>query len=127
MALIADYDESYAYVEEEDLTQEKIEDGVKVGYNEDLDLLYWDDFRCQVEHAFSKRKFPVILQANNSNWRGQTGFAKANSATEVLNKILSFESNRYELHRIRGGALYFSLATHDVPTGFTIDINPCKT
>ena len=126
MALIAEYNESYAYIEEEDLTEEEIKDGVEAGYDEDLDLLYWDDFKYQVENAFSKRKFPVVLQANNSNWRGQTGYAKADSVTEILDKISSFESSKYQLHKTRGGALHFSLATHDVPTGFTIDIKPYR-
>ena len=125
--LLASYDESDAYLTKEDVNELHEcdeENNPGIGYNEIYDEMNWDNFKYEVRSAFEKRKFPVILQANNSNWRGQTGFAKAENTDDLIGKIASFDSSYYKLHRTRGSALYFSLGTHDVPMGFTIDIKP---
>jgi hypothetical protein len=81
----------------------------------------WEDFRRQVEDALENRKFPLQLIALNSNWRGQTGYAEAESVDDIINKLTSFDSSYYKLHKI-GNSYEFRLSTHDVPTGFTVQI-----
>ena len=126
--LLASYDESDAYFDEDDI--EEMFDGIdeedkpETGFNESYDEMYWSDFKYEVKSALEKRKFPVILRANNSRWDGQTGYARAEDVDGLIGKVASFDSSHYQLHRTRGGALHFSLGTHDVPTGFTIDIVP---
>ena len=103
--LVAVYDES----------DDRTEDG------EYIDSAVWDDFKEDIHHYLGERKFPLKLIAVNSNWLGQTGYAEAESVPDLLDKITSFESSFYELHKI-GNSYEFRLATHDVPTGFTIQI-----
>ena len=127
--LVTSYDSSDAYWTEEEVLEMKGESPeehkfTKPGYQDDLDEMYLDDFKWGVKEAFSKRKFPLVLRANNSNWRGQTGYAKADNVEDILSKLFNFDSSYYKLHRTRGGALHFALGTHDVPQGFTIDIKP---
>jgi len=128
MALIAAYDESDAHFDEEQIEEMfdgyDEEDKPEPGFSETYDEMYWSDFKVNVKEVFAKRKFPVVLRANNSNWRGQTGYARAENVDEVIDKIASFDSSYYQLHKTAGSALHFKLGTHDVPTGFTIDIKP---
>ena len=93
-------------------------------YDEMIDEWNLDTFKEDVELIFEKRKFPLVLVANNSTWNGRTGYAKADSIDDIYRKLFSFDSSYYKLYRTRGGALHFTLATHDVPTGFSIDIKP---
>jgi len=126
MPLIARYNESDAYLSEEDwdnLDEDEQEYRKKDECDDDADQMNYNDFKCEVHEAFSKRKFPLVLAARKSNWRGQDGFARAENVQDVLNKIMNFESGSVELHRGRGGSLEFRMGgTHDVPTGFTIEI-----
>ncbi len=128
--IIATYNESDAYWTEEEVIEMKGEDPeghefLEPGYQDDVDEMYYDDFKYEVKEAFKKRKFPLVLAARKSNWQGQDGFAKANNVEEILSKISSFDSGSIELHRARGGALHFSMGgTHDVPCGFTIEVKP---
>lgn len=66
--------------------------------------------------------FPVLLTAENSNWRGQTGTATADSASEALEKVYSFDSDEIVLKHDEDDGYYFRLATHDRPMGFNIYI-----
>jgi hypothetical protein len=84
-----------------------------------LDTELWDQFINDVEYELSERKFPLQLIALNSNWRGQTGYAEVGSVEDIINKLTSFNSSYYELHKI-GNSYEFRLATHDVPTSFRI-------
>ena len=126
MPIIAQYDEQWAYLSQEDydnLDEEDKEYREPEEYDEDLDSMHYYDFKYEVKEAFSKRKFPLVLAARKSNWRGQDGFARAENVQDVLNKIMNFDSGSVELHRGRGGSLEFKMGgTHDVPTGFTIEI-----
>lgn len=128
MALIAQYDESDAYWDEDDVANAMADDPdleAEEGYQEDLDQMYYDDFKYEVREAFSKRKFPLVLVARRSNWRGQDGYAKCDDVDDVLQKVGSFESGSMSLNRGVGGSLWFSMSgTHDVPTGFTIEVKP---
>lgn len=90
-------------------------------YQEYQDEFEWDLFVEIIEDTFRDRKFPVNLIAENSNWKGQTGYAEAKNINELISKIVSFDSDCYELHKI-GHALQFKLVTHDVPTGFWIKV-----
>ena len=90
-------------------------------WDEDIDRGYWEDFALEVYSYLKDRKFPLQLIAVNSNWRGQTGYAEVNSVADIIDKLTSFDSSYYELHKI-GNSYEFRLATHDVPTGFTIQI-----
>jgi hypothetical protein len=85
----------------------------------------WQDFKDKIRHVFKPRTFPLQLIALNSNWRGQTGYATVNSVDELTQKIASFDSSYYELHKIRN-SYEFRLSTHDVPCGFTIQIRSIK-
>ncbi len=127
--LIAQYDSSDAYWTEEQVIEMKTEEPeanefLEPGYQDDVDSMYYDDFKHEVINAFAKRKFPLVLVARNSNWRGQDGYAKADNIDEVLSKIFSFDNDSMELHRTRGGALHFNTASHDRPTGFQIEVKP---
>ena len=123
--LITSYDSQDAYFTEEDIEEMQLdEDDREPGYDEDYDNMYFDDFRYDALQVLSKRKYPLVLRANNSNWQGKTGFATVDSADELLGKVFSFDSSYYELHRTRGSALHFRLATHDVPQSFSIDLLP---
>jgi len=66
-------------------------------------------------------EFPISLSAVNSNWKGQTGTAEAESVTDIANKIFSFGNNEVSLRRNDQG-YYFRTASHDKPTGFNIYI-----
>ena len=126
--LIASYDSQDAYFTEEDIKEMQLdEDDREPGYDEDYDNMYFDDFRYDALQVLSKRKYPLVLRANSSNWRRQTGFTTVESADELLGKIFSFDSSYYELHRTKGSALHFRLSTHDNPTGFSIDLLPANT
>ena len=65
-------------------------------------------------------QFPVLLTAHNSDWRGQTGTATADTPEEALQKVYSFDGT-VELKK-KEDELYFMVWTHDVPTGFRITI-----
>ena len=91
-------------------------------YDDNEDLPYaWDDFkdntRCELDHL----SYPVTLEARNSNWRGQTGYAEVDNFDDLIRKVASFDSSFVELHK-EDDEYYFKLATHDVPTGFCIYI-----
>lgn len=110
--LVAVYNEADTHCEEE--------------YDEynDHDYAYntnWRDFEEEVTDALENRKFPLRLIALNSNWRGQTGYAEVESVDDIISKLTSFDSSYYELHKI-GNSYEFRLSTHDVPTGFTVQI-----
>lgn len=81
----------------------------------------WNDFKENVEFELSNVEFPFILEAQNSNWRGQTGYAEANTIDEMFDKLCSFGSSFIELHK-EDDEYYFKLATHDVPCGFSVYI-----
>lgn len=129
MPLIAAYDSSDAYWTEEEVEKMKKEDPkgneyLEPGYQDNVDQIYWDDFEYETKIAFSKRKFPLVLVARSSNWRGQDGYAKCDNVEEVISKVTSFDGSYINLYRGRGGSLWFTTATHDVPTGFTIEVKP---
>ncbi len=65
--------------------------------------------------------YPITLEAQNSNWRGQTGYAEVDNFDDLIRKVASFNSSFIELHK-EDDEYYFKLATHDVPTGFCIYI-----
>ena len=127
--LVAQYDSNDAYLSEKDYEEldEETKEYASIGYDEDLDSTYFSDFKYEVKKAFAKRHFPLILIARSSNWRGQDGYSKVDSIDEVLSKIFSFDNDNMKLHRTRGSALYFTTASHDVPTGFRIEVKPYKT
>lgn len=129
--LIASYDQSDGYWTEESIKDQQTDfpgeyDDIEPGdYDEHVDAMYYNDFKYNVKEAFAKRKFPLVLAARKSNWRGQDGFAEAHTINDVLQKVASFDSGSVELHRGAGGSLWFSMGgTHDVPTGFTIEVKP---
>ena len=91
-------------------------------YDDNEDSSYtWQDFkvntRCELDHL----SYPVTLEARNSNWRGQTGYAEVDNFDDLIDKVCSFDSSFVELHR-EDDEYYFRVATHDVPTGFCIYI-----
>lgn len=89
-------------------------------YNEDLSYA-WDDFKENVSAELDGLDYPVILEAQNSNWRGQTGYAEAEDFNDIIRKVASFNSSFIDLYK-EDDEYYFKLATHDVPTGFCIYI-----
>ena len=96
----------------------------------------FDDFTQNLEHELSEHKieFPVTLEAVASNWRGQTGYAEAESQSDLINKILSFDPSYVELYintynpqesevvDSDSYPLYFTIYTHDVPMGFKMNL-----
>ena len=91
-------------------------------YDDDEDSSYaWDDFRENTSIELDHLSYPVTLEARNSNWRGQTGYAEVDNIDDLINKVASFDSSFVELHK-EDDEYYFRLATHDVPTGFCIYI-----
>lgn len=120
--LIAEYDSSDAYITKDEDGKELIQD--ECYFDEIIDQWNGDTFREDVEEAFYKRKFPLVLMVTPVNWRGQTGYAKVDNIQEVLNKLFSFDSSYYKLHRTAGSALHFTFGTHDMPTGVTMYIKP---
>lgn len=105
--LLTSYNESDAYL---DGTEE---------FDELADQIYLNDFRDDIIKYLSSRKFPLQLIAENSNWRGQTGYATVEFVDDIVNKLFSFNSTWYELHKV-GNSYYFLTSTHDVPTAFRI-------
>ena len=63
---------------------------------DDYDL---DDFTQNLEYELFEHKieFPVMLEAVASNWRGQTGYAEAESQSDLMNKISSFDPSYVKL------------------------------
>ena len=91
-------------------------------YDDNEDLQYeWDDFKENTKHELDNLSYPVTLEARNSNWRGQTGYAEVDNFDDLIRKVESFDSSFVELHQ-EDDEYYFRLATHDVPTGFCIYI-----
>ena len=81
----------------------------------------WDDFKENTKHELDHLSYPVTLEARNSNWRGQTGYAEVNDFSDLISKVASFDSSFVEFHK-EDDEYYFKVATHDVPTGFCIYI-----
>ena len=91
-------------------------------YNDDEDSSYaWQDFYDNTEAELDNLSYPITLEARNSNWRGQTGYAEVDNFDDLIRKVASFDSSFIELHK-ENDEYYFKLATHDVPTGFCIYI-----
>jgi len=90
-------------------------------YEEDGEDFELDDFIENIECELKNVEFPIVLEARNSNWRGQTGHAEANTLDEMFNKLCSFGSSFIELYK-DNDEYYFKLATHDVPCGFSVYI-----
>ena len=88
---------------------------------EENDSYAWDDFKENTKHELDHLSYPVTLEAINSNWRGQTGYAEVDNFDDLIRKVASFDSSFVELHQ-EDDEYYFRLATHDVPTGFCIYI-----
>ena len=86
----------------------------------------WQDFEDNVSVELDSLSYPITLEAQNSNWRGQTGYAKAEDFNNLINKVCSFDSSFIEFHK-EDDEYYFKLATHDVPTGFRIYIKQGQT
>ena len=92
----------------------------------------FDDFTQNLEYELSEHKieFPVTLEAVASNWRGQTGYAEAESQSDLMSKILSFDPSYFKLCIIQepevinedSYPLYFKIYTHDVPMGFRMNL-----
>lgn len=93
--------------------------------NEDLSLA-WQDFKDNVSVELDGLDYPVTLEAQNSNWRGQTGYAEAEDFDQLISKVCSFDSGFIEFHKDED-EYYFKLATHDRPTGFCIYIKQGQT
>ena len=90
--------------------------------DEENDSYAWDDFKNNVKYELNEVfTYPLTLEAQNSNWRGQTGYAEVEDFDELINKVCSFDSSFIEFHK-DDDEYYFKLATHDVPTGFCIYI-----
>ena len=81
----------------------------------------WDEFKESILSEIDHLSYPLTLEARNSNWRGQTGYAEVNDFSELIRKVASFDSSFVELHK-ENDEYYFRVATHDVPTGFCIYI-----
>jgi hypothetical protein len=93
------------------------------GENSDNDFLYEmmiDELAYELKKTRIKNK--VLLVAYNANWRGKTGFAVCNAdAKSIFSKVMSFDNEEATLCK-DGRKLYFKTASHDVPTGFSINI-----
>ena len=83
----------------------------------------WSDFKSNVETEIESANlsYPLTLEAQNSNWRGQTGYAEVKDFQDLMKKICSFDSSFIEFHK-DNDEYYFKLATHDVPCGFCVYI-----
>lgn len=92
-------------------------------YDDNEDSSYaWKDFKNNVKYELNEVfTYPLTLEAINSNWRGQTGYAEVENFDELIKKVASFDSSFVELHKAND-EYYFRVATHDVPTGFCIYI-----
>lgn len=86
----------------------------------------WDDFIDNTRFELDGLDYPITLEAQNSNWRGQTGYAEAKDFNQLMSKVCSFDSGFIEFHK-DDDEYYFKLATHDVPTGFCIYIKQGQT
>jgi hypothetical protein len=89
--------------------------------DEENDSYAWDDFKDNTSAELENLSYPVTLEAINSNWRGQTGYAEVDNFDNLIKEVASFDSSFIELHK-EDDEYYFKLATHDVPTGFCIYI-----
>lgn len=89
--------------------------------DEENDSYAWDDFKDNTSAELENLSYPVTLEAINSNWRGQTGYAEVDNFDDLIKEVASFDSSFIELHK-EDDEYYFKLATHDVPTGFCIYI-----
>ena len=64
---------------------------IEINLNETTEYDF-DDFNQNLEYELFEHKieFPITLEAVASNWRGQTGYAEAESQSDLINKISSF-------------------------------------
>ena len=91
-------------------------------YDDNEDSSYaWQDFYDNTRHELDHLSYPVTLEARNSNWRGQTGYAEVEDFDDLIRKVATIDSSFVELHK-ENDEYYFRVATHDVPTGFCIYI-----
>lgn len=79
----------------------------------DVNKLFLDEF------VYRSVGYPIKLVAENSNWRGQTGYAEAEDIDELVNKIFSFGNDEVAFKEDTDG-YYFRTASHDRPMGFNI-------
>jgi len=107
--IIAEYDSYDAYTDDGE-------------YDEFQDEMNFNFFKEEVKERLSKRKFPVKLIARSSNWMGQDGYTEADNVDEIISKIFSFGNHWARMESTRGGGIEFRTASHDVPTGFTIEV-----
>ena len=72
---------------------------LEIGLNE-ADEYDFDDFTQNLEYELLEHKieFPITLEAIASNWRGQTGYAEAESQSDLMSKISSFDPSYAELY-----------------------------
>ena len=47
----------------------------------------WDDFKVNTETELDHLSYPITLEAINSNWRGQTGYAEVENFDDLLRKV----------------------------------------
>jgi len=88
---------------------------------------FMDAQSLMIEAIENSTKFPVLLTAENSNWRGQTGTAEADSGAEVLDKLYSFDPGEgFTFKHDDEDGYYFRLSSHDRPTGFNVYIEELK-
>ena len=90
-------------------------------YDDEDSSYAWYDFKESTKYELEHLSYPLTLEARNSNWRVQTGYAEVNDFDDLIRKVASFDSSFVELHK-ENDEYYFKLATHDVPTGFCIYI-----
>ena len=94
-----------------------------------------DDVECELDGEFQldhmkvildELSYPVDLIARKSNWQGHDGYYTAHHVDEIISSITSFGSSDITLVQNDDKSLHFELATHDVPTGFFIEIKESK-
>jgi len=89
---------------------------------------YEHDFEADEDYAHFQTTlediiidYPVLLTAENSDWRGRTGTKEVESINELIHTIFSF-GNSDTFLRVNDQGLYIRTASHDVPIGFNIYI-----
>ena len=102
--------------------------------SDDFDNEFYQDFKDSFNYLFEdifKDGRTIVVEASNSNWRGQTGYKEVKDTDELLSTILDgnhFESCKIGYNgdnKIVPEGLIKSYG-HDVPTGSSIVLMSVK-
>ena len=79
-------------------------------YDELLDALNWDKFRDIISNCLFGRSFPMHLVIGNN--QSNPDYFRVNSIKDIVDKLSTFDSPYYEIHKFRNSYEFFILPSY---------------